>query len=86
MEITEFVDMVLSIKNKKITDEVFLLIQNDHELMKDYLELVHTHGTKTLNSQIGRQVAHKYGLNKTESEAIESEPQSTLIYSHHIFD
>jgi hypothetical protein len=40
MEITDFVDEVIACKNKTITDEVFLLIQNNKGLMQKYLQLV----------------------------------------------
>jgi hypothetical protein len=83
MEVKEFADKVISIKNKKLTDEVFLLVQNDHELMKEYLELVHLHGVQAVNSQIGKQVAQRYGLTKDEGR--NHEPESTLILSHQVF-
>ena len=40
MGIADFVNEVISIKNKSITDEIFLLIQNDKTLMQQYLKLV----------------------------------------------
>jgi hypothetical protein len=40
MVIKDLVDKVISCKNKTITDEVFLLIQNDRLFMQEYLELV----------------------------------------------
>jgi hypothetical protein len=41
MEIKDFIDKVISYKNKTITDEVFLLIQNNKDFMQEYLQLVH---------------------------------------------
>jgi hypothetical protein len=35
--IVDFADEVIRQKNKSITDEIFLLIQNDKDLMQKYL-------------------------------------------------
>jgi hypothetical protein len=84
MEIKEFVDKVISCKNKSITDEVFLLIQQDRELMKDYLRLVETKGLDVVNRHIGKMVMQKYTLTKADLRNGESE--STLISSHQEFE
>ena len=44
-DISNFADRVISRLNKRITDMVFLEIQNDRELMQVYLGLVHQNGT-----------------------------------------
>jgi hypothetical protein len=84
MEIKELVDEVIALKNKTITDEVFLLIQNNRDFMKKYLVLVQEHGLQTVNQQIGRMVMTKYGL--THDTERNYEPESTLISSHQVFD
>ena len=38
------------------TDAAFLVIQNDHELMVDYLHAVEAEGWKSVNMKIGRAV------------------------------
>lgn len=84
MNLNDFIDKVIAQKNKKITDEVFLLIQNDKELMKEYLDHVGKIGNlKQVNQQIGRKVKEKYGL--TNDEQRNTDPTSTLISSHQEF-
>jgi hypothetical protein len=84
MEIKDLVDEVISCKNKTITDEVFLLIQNNKSFMQKYLELVHEKGLKVVNQHIGKMVMTKYGLTSDEGRNIE--PKSTLISSHQEFE
>jgi hypothetical protein len=79
----DFIDDVISLKNKSITDEVFLLIQNDYDFMPRYLRLVQSEGLDTVNKQIGKAVKAKYKLNDDADR--EYEPKSTLIKSHKRF-
>ena len=81
MEIKDLVDEVIALKNKTITDEVFVLIQNNRNFMQKYLELVHEKGIKTVNQHIGKMVMNKYGL--TPDLGRNYEPQSTLISISH---
>ena len=83
MTISQFIDKVISLKNKSITDEVFLLIQNDRELMHEYLRLVEHEGLDKVNQQIGKGVKFAYGLKNDDDR--EKEPLSTLIVSHQRF-
>lgn len=83
-EIAEFADEVLAQFSSTITDQVFLLIQNDKELMHRYLRLVEESGLDTVNKVIGKKVKSKFNLvNRPERE---DSPQSTLIQSHQIFE
>jgi hypothetical protein len=84
MDIKDLADKVISCKNKTITDEVFLLIQNDRGFMQEYLELVESKGHATVNRQIGRMIAQKYGL--TSEDGQNYEPESSLILSHQVYD
>jgi hypothetical protein len=81
MDIKEFVDEVIAKKNKTITDEVFLLIQNNRDFMQKYLQLVHEKGVQTVNQHIGKMVMSKYDL--TPDTGRNTEPQSTLIATSH---
>jgi hypothetical protein len=81
MDIKNLVDKVIAKKNKTITDEVFLLIQNDRVFMQKYLQLVHKKGVQTVNQQIGKMVMTKYKL--TPATRRNNKPQSTLLYSSH---
>jgi hypothetical protein len=80
MEIKDLFDKVISRKNKRITDEIFLLIQSERELMREYLELVHEKGLVVVNRQIGKMVMQRYGLN--HEDARNESPESTLISSY----
>jgi len=85
INITDFIEEVISYKNKQITDEVFLLIQNNKEFMQKYLLLVQENGLGTVNRQIGYSVWKKYGLTP-ENGSINKEPLSTLVSSHQKFE
>jgi hypothetical protein len=42
--------------NRRITNEVFLTIQNNRELMYQYLRAVEEFGLDTVNQQIGKEI------------------------------
>lgn len=65
------------------TDDVFLTIQNDHDLMPEYLAEVEEHGVATTNRLIGKDVKATLGLTNAETRA--NHPVSTLIKSHQVF-
>lgn len=69
--------------NKKITNEIFLIIQNDRELMHDYLRAVHEFGLDYVNLEIGKAVKEKYSLINAEDR--EENPTCTLLQSHQKF-
>lgn len=74
----------IAILNKKITDEIFLIIQNDRDLMQRYLQAVAAgNGHDAVNQQIGKEVKRAYGLKSADREG---SPSSTLIQSHQKFD
>ncbi len=70
--------------NKRITNEVFLIIQNDRDLMQSYLRAVEEHGLDTLNQQIGKAVKKSYHLANVNDR--ENDPSCSLIQSHQKFD
>ena len=76
MAIKEFVEKVIAEKNKRIIDEVFLFIQNDRELLKEYLYLVEKNDLQTVNQQIGKEVEAEYNLVACGEN---NEPASKLI-------
>ncbi len=84
MPIKKFADEVLSKFSKEITDQVFLSIQNDRELMHEYLRLVSKNGIDTVNQQIGKAVKNRYKLSNSDSR--QDVPKSTLIKSHQEFE
>ncbi|MFA6857368.1 MAG: hypothetical protein WCR31_09180 [Treponema sp.] len=83
MEIKDLVDDVISCKNKTITDEIFLLIQNNRKFMQEYLQLVQEKGLAVVNRQIGKMVMQKYGLTPDTERG--QNPSSTLITSFQEF-
>lgn len=70
----------IGILNKSITNEIFLLIQNDKKLMYDYLRAVEKDGLDNVNQIIGKEVEKSYKL--TPIKERENNPSCTLIQSH----
>jgi len=71
--------------NKRITNEVFLIIQNDRDLMHDYLLAVaETKDLRSVNSTIGKAVKLAYGLDNSGER--DDNPSCTLIQSHEMFE
>ncbi len=82
-QISTFADKVLSKFTDSITDYVFLTIQDDRDLMLEYLRLVSDTKLDTVNQQIGRKVKERLDLTKAPQR--QDSPKSTLIKSHQIF-
>lgn len=80
----EIAETAISILNKKITNEVFLIIQNNKELMSDYLRAVEAEGLDKVNQTIGKQVKDSYHLVNVNDR--ENNPSCTLIQSHQKFE
>lgn len=70
--------------NRRITNEIFLVIQNDRDLMYHYLRAVENSGLDTVNQQIGKAVKAAYQLDNANER--ENDPSCTLIQSHQIFE
>lgn len=66
--------------NEKITNEVFLIIEKDPELRKEYDLIISRLSPKEVNRFIGRTVKDAYNLDSADIR--ESSPSSTLISSH----
>jgi hypothetical protein len=77
--ISEIADQAISRMNKKITNEIFLIIQNDHDLMQDYQRVVELKGYDTVNRSIGKAIKMQYHL--TNMNDREDNPSCTLIQS-----
>ena len=74
----------ISRMNKRITNEIFLIIQNDRDLMQAYLRAVEEHRLDLTNQTIGKEVKRAYGLINIEDR--EENPSCTLIQSHQRFE
>ena len=70
--------------NKRITNEIFMIIQNDRDLMKAYLRAVESNTLDTVNQTIGMEVENAYGLVNVNDR--EDNPSCTLIQSHQKFE
>ncbi|MCL2800704.1 MAG: hypothetical protein FWD28_02980 [Treponema sp.] len=84
MEIDEFASKVIAEKNKCITDEIFLMIQNDPVLMREYLRLIEEHKLNPVNMKIGKEIKKAYNL--TNEQSRNEKPRSTLIKSYQEFE
>lgn len=65
--------------NKRITNEIFLIIQNDKKLMYEYLRSIENGSLDTTNQIIGKAVKDHYKLSNDDRE---NNPTCTLIQSH----
>ena len=77
---TEFTDKVLAKFERHLIDSVFCFIEQDRDLIKEYLELIAREGSlQQVNSQIAKRIAEHYGRKGTGEEGV---PKSRLIQSY----
>jgi len=84
MNAKEIAQEAIGILNKKITNEVFLTIQNNRSLMLEYLRTVEANGLDSVNQIIGKEVKNAYQLININER--EDNPSCTLIQSHQKFE
>ena len=84
MKPQEIAQQAISKMDKKITNEIFLIIQNDPELMYKYLKAVEQSDLGTVNRTIGKEVKRSYRLNNINER--DNSPVCTLIQSHQVFE
>jgi len=84
MEPKEIAQKAIEKLNKQITNEVFLIIQNDKDLMHSYLKIVEKKGLDIVNRAIGMEVKKQYKLENINDR--EENPSCTLIQSHQKFE
>ena len=84
IELPEFKNKIIDLFAERITDYVFLMIQNDRKLMGEYLHIIEQNSSlKNVNSQIAQEVRSSFSLDLlNEKEKI---PQSFLIQGHDKF-
>ena len=73
----------IQILNSRITNEIFIIIQNNRELMQSYLRAVESDGLDIVNQTIGKVVKESYKLKDINER--ENNPACTLIQSHQKF-
>ncbi|MBK8164428.1 MAG: hypothetical protein IPK64_00540 [bacterium] len=61
MTISEFNELVLLRFTQELTDRVFLMIQEDRELMQLYLDAVGEHGKQAVNSHLAKAIGERFG-------------------------
>ncbi|MBA7651336.1 hypothetical protein ES703_59155 [subsurface metagenome] len=84
MTLKEFQDKALEQFTREITDIFFSYIENDSELMHDYLRIVgRENDLDTTNRKLGEAVKNWFRL---ENGEVNDEPESYLIesYTEHI--
>lgn len=76
----DFCDKLLAAFDNQITDSVFCYIQNDKELMKDYLHLIaEKKNLGVVNRYIGKRIAERY---KLQSKDLKGIPTNNLIQTY----
>ncbi|WP_108944941.1 hypothetical protein [Shewanella halifaxensis] len=80
----EIAQLAVQKLNKKLSNEIFLIIQNDRELMQAYLKAVEANGVESVNKQIGKEIKAAYQLVNINQR--EDDPSCTLIKSHQMFE
>lgn len=80
--IDDYANSILEMFTKEITDYVFLMIENDRDLMLEYLRLVSDTKLDTVNQTIGKRVKSHFNL---EDGARNNTPKSKLIKSFQEF-
>ena len=84
MKTKDVAQKAIGMMNKRITNEIFMVIQNNRDLMQEYLRAVEDEGLDTVNQTIGKEVKAIYQLSNINDR--EDNPRCTLIQSHQKFD
>ncbi len=77
MKICEFNEVIIKRFSQELTDRVFLMIQEDRDLMQLYLDAVGEHGKKTVNSHLAKAVGEHFGT--TGQDEWQTDPKALLI-------
>lgn len=68
-----------------LTDKVFLMIQNDRELMHEYLKIIaNSNSVASVNSEIAKEIKKRFKLKNVNQRNFT--PESFLIQTHEIFE
>ena len=80
-EIAFIADKAMDKLNLRLTDLVFLTIQNDRSLMHEFMDVVGKFGWETVNQTIGRRVEGRYNLERKGKKRNDM-PESILALSY----
>lgn len=83
-DLKEFKERVIEKFSSTITDNVFLMIQNDKKLMKEYLQLLEKHKLNVLNSSLAKEIKKRYNLENRDLK--NKTPKSNLIQTFETFE
>lgn len=83
-DLQKFKEKTIKKFSSTITDSVFLMIQNDKELMKEYLLLLEKHKLNILNSSLAKEIKKRYNLENKDLKNIS--PKSNLIQTFEVFE
>lgn len=80
---TIFAEEVIKAFTKDLTDNVFLYIQENEELLQMYFDAISESDRKTVNSVLGKQIKKRFDVeNEIDDETgrfLKGEPKSVLI-------
>jgi len=76
MNVNEYAETLVKNFVRDITDHLFLSIQNDEALIRDYLTNVNRYGLDTLNMAIGEKIKTLLDL---DDDGMNDKPKSHLI-------
>lgn len=80
----EIAEQAIERMNKRITNEIFIIIQSERNLMSEYLRAVQDNGLDAVNQMIGKEIKNSYQLVNVNDR--ENNPSCTLIKSHQKFE
>jgi len=79
MNVNEYAEKVIDNFIYEITDHIFLSIEQNSSIMREYMTNVNRYGLDTLNMAIGSKIKEKLAL---ENVGENNEPKSCLIKSY----
>jgi hypothetical protein len=79
MSVNEYAEQVVDRFIYEITDHLFLSIEQDDDLMREYMTNVNRYGLDNLNMAIGLKIKEKLSLENGEEN---KKPKSRLIKSY----
>jgi len=79
MTTEKFAQKVTDKFNEELTDLVFQYIENNGDLMHDYLRLVSDKDLETVNKVLDRKIKEKFGVENLDRS---NNPKSKLIQSY----
>ena len=79
MSVNEYAEQVVNNFVTDITDHVFLNIERNDDLMRDYMTNVNRFGLDSVNMAIGKKIAERLNLTNLDEN---NKPTSRLIKSY----